>query len=168
MLSDTKQGQAIFPSAPTESPAVTKDGEFTALWSLGFGSLFQALQNNFKNEGIMIPPLTQENANTIQALYQDYINETYENLTLNLPDISGQTIYNSSSKITNQFVIAQDGDGKVIFAEWVPIATMLTNSGNPNGSLAGVLNWLCYDTNNKILYICTTAGKPIDAVWSPI
>jgi hypothetical protein len=167
MVAEQKQRQSIFPDVPRESPEVNSDGTFSNLWSLSFGALFQALQENFKNEGIVFPPLTEDEANTIKGLYASYIGGTYNKLTLNLPDISGQTIFNKTTQLTNQFVIAQEA-GIVTLAEWVPLAAMLINAGDPNGSRAGVLNWLCYDITNKKLYMCTTAGDEIMAVWTLI
>jgi hypothetical protein len=58
MANEQLQRQSIFPDVPRESPETDKDGNFTALWSLGFGALFQALQDNFKNEGIVVPGLS--------------------------------------------------------------------------------------------------------------
>lgn len=43
--------------------------------------------------------------------------------------------------------------------------TILSNSGNPNGSLAGRVYQLCFDTTNNILYICTATGNSSTAVW---
>lgn len=162
--------QSIFPDVPREHPEVDKDGNFTELWSLYFGAISQSLQENFKNEGIVIPPLNASNMGIIQSLYTPYIGGTYNALTAVLPDISGQTVYDSTTSITNQFVIAQDNNtpANVTLAQWVPLSVLLTNSGNPNTLVAGVLNWLCYDTTNVILYICTTAGNAANAVWQAI
>ncbi len=157
--------QSIFPDLPRETPAIDEENNFSPLWSLGLSSLFQALQRNFKNEGIVIPSLTNTEMTTIQNLYAGYIGDTYNELTFVLPDISGQTVFDSTNKFTNQFVIDQDGMGTVTLAEWVPFAMMLMNPGDPNGVKAGVLNWLCYDTTNKVLYACTTAGNAASAVW---
>jgi hypothetical protein len=162
--------QSIFPDVPREHPEVDKDGNFTELWSLYFGAISQSLQDNFKNEGIVIPPLSASNMAAIQFFYATYIGGTYNTLTANLPDISGQTVYDTTTSTTNQFVIAQDTNTptNVTLAQWVPLSVLLTNAGNPNGLVAGVLNWLCYDTTNKILYICTTAGNSVNAVWQAI
>jgi hypothetical protein len=48
---------------------------------------------------------------------------------------------------------------------------MTTYAGNPNGNVGGGLNYLCYDTTDSILYICTTAGSANgtpapQAVWT--
>jgi hypothetical protein len=160
--------QSIFPDLPRESPVLDKEGNFMPLWDLGLSSLFQALQTNYKNEGIVIPPLSAANMSTIQSLYTSYIGGTYTALTLALPDISGQTVYDSTTQITNQFVIAQDNMGNVTLANWVPLAVMLTNAGNPNGSVAGVLNWLCLDTTGPTLYVCTASGAAASATWQSI
>lgn len=157
--------QSIFPDLPRESPAVDREGNFMPLWDLGLSALFQALQDNYKNEGIVFPPLSAANMTTIQNLYSSYIGGPYNTLTLALPDISGQTVYDSTTQITNQFVIAQDNSGNVTLAEWVPMAFMLTNAGDPNGTVAGVLNWLCLDTTGPTLYVCTASGSTVTATW---
>lgn len=171
MSNEPKLSQSIFPDVPRENPAIDSNGNFTAMWSLSFGALFQALQDNFKNEGILFPSLSAANMATIQALYAGFVGQPYNALTQSLPDISGQTVFDKTTYTTNQFVIAQDyaSPSLVTLAQWVPLAVMLTNAGNPNiVKLAGVLNWLCYDTTNKILYICTTSGSTLTAVWQAI
>lgn len=160
--------QSIFPDYPRENPAVDKDGNFLPLVDLGFGSLFQALQANFKNEGIVFPPLSAANMTMIQNLYASYIGGAYNTMTLVLPDISGQTVYDLTTQITNQFVIAQDNSGNITLAEWVPLAVMLTHAGAPNGSVAGVLNWLCLNTLGPTLYVCTASGSTTTATWSSL
>jgi len=162
--------QQIFPDLPREVPVLDKTGDFSALWSLGFSSLFQALQQNFSNEGILFPPLNAIQIAYIQSLYAPYVGGTYNDLITNLPDISGQTAYNTTTSFTNQFVIAQDGSTppNVTLAEWVPLSVLLTNAGTPDLVLAGVLNWLCYDTVGMALYICTTAGAAGTARWTSI
>ena len=57
--------QAIFPDLPRETPVLDKEGDFSPLWSLGLSALFQALQENFKNEGIIFPRLSAANIATI-------------------------------------------------------------------------------------------------------
>lgn len=171
MTTQSLKAQSIFPDLPRQVPVVdNKSGDFSSLWSLGFSSLFQALQNNWKNEGILFPPLKATDMVSIQALYASYVGGTYNALTKVLPDISGQTVFDKTTYITNQFVIAVDGatPPNVTLAEWVPLSVMLTNSGDPNGAVAGVLNWMCYDVTNKILYICTTAGAVGTAVWTTV
>jgi hypothetical protein len=160
--------QSLFPDLPRENPAVDKDGNFTELWDLGLSALFQALQQNFKNEGIIIPLLSAANMTTIQDLYTPYIGQLYNVLTLALPDISGQTVYDTTTQITNQFVISQDATNHVTLAQWVPLSVMLTNAGNPNGSVAGVLNWLCLNTSGPTLYVCTLSGNAANATWHSI
>lgn len=170
MTVQTKLPQAIFPDFPRESPAVQKDGNFSQLWDLGLNQLFQALQRNFKNEGILFPLLTPTQQASIASLYTSYIGGNYSTLAQNLPDISGQTIFDNQNFLTKQFVIAQDfaSPSKVLLAEWVPLAMLLINAGNPNGNVAGVLSWFCYDITNKILYICTVTGSTTTAVWTAV
>lgn len=43
-----------------------------------------------------------------------------------------------------------------------------TNAGNPNGSVAGTVNNLCWDSTDKLLYICTTTGSTTTAIWTPV
>ncbi len=42
---------------------------------------------------------------------------------------------------------------------------VLFNSGNPNGTLAGIIHQLAYDTTNQFLWVCTTTGSTSTAVW---
>lgn len=44
--------------------------------------------------------------------------------------------------------------------------TILSNAGNPNGAVAGQQYQLCWDLTNKILYVCTTTGTSVSAVWT--
>ncbi len=46
--------------------------------------------------------------------------------------------------------------------------TILSNPGNPNGVVAGSIYQFCYDTTNKDLYVCTTTGGSMSAVWTLI
>lgn len=109
MAVEIKQPQSIFPDLPREVPAVDKNGNFNALWALGFSSLFQAIQRNFKNEGILFPPLTTTQANQIAALYTQYYTPTPIPLPPGVQDISGQTIYNSTILAPQIFIISYDG-----------------------------------------------------------
>lgn len=50
---------------------------------------------------------------------------------------------------------------------------MVTYAGNPNGNVGGALNWLCYDSVDNVLFICTTAGSANgtpapQAIWTGI
>ena len=103
-----QQQNSLFPSVPRENPAIANDGHFTPLWELFFGDLAQSLQNNFKNEGIVFPPLSAVDIATIQSLYTSYIGGTYQNLILYLPDISGQTVFDTTNRVPKQFIINYD------------------------------------------------------------
>lgn len=46
------------------------------------------------------------------------------------------------------------------------LSKTLTNAGNPNGAVAGTANQYCFDSTNKIFYICTTTGSSGTAVWT--
>jgi hypothetical protein len=117
-MTQTRIPQSIFPDLPREIPAVDKQGNFTALWSLGLSALFQALQQNFKNEGIVFPPLTATQMATIAAIYTPLIGQA---LPSNIPDISGQTIFNSTLRNSWQFVIVYNGATPpiILSAGWV-------------------------------------------------
>lgn len=160
--------QSIFPDYPRQGPAVQPDGQMTPHWDLGLSSLFQALQKNYKNEGILIPILSQSNMDTIQNQYTQFVGGTYNNLVTNLPDISGQTVFDTTTFTCNQFVVGQDTatPPNVTLAEWIPFAMMKTHHGDPNGQEAGILYWLCYDTLNHHLWVCTVAGPKATAVWT--
>lgn len=178
MVDQTKQPQSIFPDIPRDQSVIdVKNGNLTKQWYLGLSSLFQALQANFKNEGILFPALTQNQLNSIKGLYTPYIGSPLpqDQLTkpfgqLNLPDISGQTVFDTTNRIPKQFIITFDASNppNVLSADWMIINVMKLFSGDPNGNVAGVLNWFCYDTLNKVLYICTTSGSTITAVWSVV
>jgi hypothetical protein len=109
--------QSIFPDLPREVPVIDKNGDFTALWSLGLSALFQALQENFKNEGIIFPRLSAANIATIEAIYTPLIGAP---LPQNIPDISGQTVFDTTNRVSKQFVITYDGatPPNIVTATW--------------------------------------------------
>jgi hypothetical protein len=43
---------------------------------------------------------------------------------------------------------------------------ILNYPGNPNGNLAGTTYQLCWDSVDKIMYVCTTSGNAATAVWT--
>jgi hypothetical protein len=109
--------QAIFPDLPREIPVFNEHGDFSPLWSLGLSSLFQALQENFKNEGIIFPRLSAANIAIIQAIYTPLIGTP---LPQNIPDISGQTVFDTTNRVSKQFVITYDGamPPNILTATW--------------------------------------------------
>lgn len=158
---------SIFPDMPREIPTVDEKGNFMPLWSLAFSSLFQALQRNFKNEGILFPALSATNIALIQSIYTPLIGSS---LPLDIPDISGQTVFDTTNRVPKQFIITYDASTppNILSASWLMINVMTFNAGNPNGSVAGVLNWFCYDFTDKILYICTSSGSTSSTVWASV
>ena len=118
MAIQTNNLPSLFPDVPRDSPVVDKDGNFTELWYLGIGSLFQALQENFKNEGILFPPLSAANIAIIQGIYTPFIGVSA--LPLNIPDISGQTVFDSTNRVPKQFIITYDGSTppNIVTAAW--------------------------------------------------
>ena len=117
MMATPNNPQSIFPDLPREVPVSNKDSDFSPLWSLGLSSLFQALQTNFKNEGIVFPNLSATNIASIQALYTPFIGSPLPN---NLPDISGQTVFDTTNRVSKQFVITYDGatPPNIVTATW--------------------------------------------------
>ena len=108
--------QPIFPDVPRESPAI-QNNDFTNLWSLFFGDVSQALQRNFKNEGIMFPVLSADNIATIQSFYTPLIGSP---LPFNNPDISGQTVFDTTNRVPKQFIITYDASTppNITHAKW--------------------------------------------------
>lgn len=159
--------QSIFPDLPREVPVIDKDGNFSPLWSLGLSSLFQALQENYKNEGIIFPRLSATNIATIQAIYTPFIGVPLPN---NIPDISGQTVFDTTNRVSKQFVITYDSSvpPNILSAQWIILAYLLLGSGNPNGHQAGQIGWFYYDLTGHALYICTISGSTVSAVWTII
>lgn len=105
MTTQRQQLPPLFPSVPREYPEVDSKGNFTELWSLFFGDLSQALLDNFKNEGIVFPSLSASNIATIQGIYTPLIGSPLPN---NIPDISGQTVFDSTNRVPKQFIISYD------------------------------------------------------------
>jgi len=159
--------KSIFPDLPREIPAIDKNGQFAPLWSLGLSSLFQALQENFKNEGILFPALSASNIADIQSLYTPYIGSPRPSF---LPDISGQTVFDTTNRVSKQFVITYDGatPPNILCAQWNILAYIILGSGDPNGSQAGNVSWEYFDTVGANLYICTTNGSTVTAVWTEV
>lgn len=46
--------------------------------------------------------------------------------------------------------------------------TILSFAGNPNSNVAGNTFQFCWDTSDSILYICTTSGSTVTAVWTQV
>lgn len=176
MATENKQKQSIFPDLPRETPVLDKDGNFMPLWDLGLSSLFQALQDNYKNEGIVFPQLTIDQLNEIEAIYAPYIgyplpqNNITNRTQVVIPDISGQTVFDSTNRVPKQFIITYDNSTppNVNSASWLQLNVMLTGTVNPNGTVAGVLNWLYYNITGTTLYICTASGSALSAIWTAI
>src|SRR5579863_3519715 len=106
MTTQVNKPQAIFPDYPRETPMVNNEGYLTDWWDLALSALFQALQANFKNEGIVFPPLTAAEIATIQGLYTPHIGFPLPEF---LPDISGQTVFDTTNRVPKQFIITYDG-----------------------------------------------------------
>lgn len=114
---DDQQYNSIFPDFPRDPNFITENGEINPLWALGLESLFQALQVNFKNEGIIFPGLSEDNIDSIQSIYTPYIGAP---LPFEIPDISGQTVFDTTNRVSKQFVITYDSSSppNVLTAQW--------------------------------------------------
>ncbi len=149
MTTQPKPKQSIFPDMPRSQRVVDENGNINYEWSLFFSQLSQALQVNFKNEGIVVPPLTAANiANltNIKSANNVIYDVTDFNFQGNLPLPTGSA--------TTQ--------------RWIPFAMITSYPGNPNGHVAGQLNWFCWDSSHLDLFICTTSGKESTAVWTAV
>ena len=126
MTTQTKKPQAVFPDYPRDNSIADKNGNITQEWDVGMSALFQALQDNFSNEGILFPPLTQAQLDTIQAIYASYIgfplpqNDPNNGTQKFIPDISGRTVFDSTNRVPKQFIITYDGatPPNIVTAAW--------------------------------------------------
>lgn len=125
-MAQNKKPESIFPDYPREQTIVDKDGNINALFDLGLGSLFQALQDNFSNEGILFPSLTYAQLTIIENIYAPYIgkplpqNDPTLGKQIIIPDISGKTVFDSTNRVPKQFIITYDTSTppKVVTARW--------------------------------------------------
>lgn len=122
MTTQLKKKQAIFPDFPRNPQVVDGNGNLTSHWNLGLSNVFQALQKNYKNEGILIPILTPDEQAQILALYTPHINYL---LPQNLPDISGQMIFDAPTydagvtpRVPKIFVITYKSDRTIHAVAW--------------------------------------------------
>jgi hypothetical protein len=122
MTTQTKKPSAIFPDFPRDIYATTPERKLTTDWHLGLSALFQALQKNYKNEGILIPVLSDDDQTQIENIYQQFINKV---LPTGFPDISGQMIFDgirydagATPRVPKIFVITYNANRTVKEAEW--------------------------------------------------
>lgn len=122
MAVERKPRSAIFPNFPRHTPATDKTGHFTPTWHLSLSSLYQALQKTFSNEGFSIPPLTDNDMNTIQAIYTKLIGKTLQFTTPATPNIAGQMAYNTTHAVPKMFIITfsnpEDPTSTITAASW--------------------------------------------------
>lgn len=170
MTTQTKKPTALFPDIPRGQPIVDKNGQLTASWNFALNNVFQGLQTNYSNEGLLFPALSASDMATIQANYSTLINSE---LPQTLPDISGKTVFNTTTRSPYQFIITYDASTppKISTAAWIQFTMILTFAGNPNGNVGGALHWICFDTTDMGLWVCTTAGSANgtpapQAIWS--
>jgi len=111
--------QSIFPNLPRDNQVSEEEGGITEHWRLHFDQLTNALQANFKTEGIVFPALDDTQIAYIQSLYTPFVGIAYQEMLKKLPDISGQTIFDSTNRVPKQFIITFTGSPAIInFAAW--------------------------------------------------
>ena len=122
MTTQTKKAAAIFPDFPRNTHLTTQDGTATPDWHLGLSALFQALQKNYKNEGILIPVLDDADQTRIENIYQKYISKE---LPTGFLDISGQMIFDGirydnglTPRVPKIFVITYNTNRTIKSAGW--------------------------------------------------
>jgi hypothetical protein len=119
-MSSANNPSALFPDLTREKKAISVNndkGEFVSSWSLFLSQLVDALQGNLKNEGFLLPPLNTDQIAYIESLYAPYIGDE---LPRTLPDISGQTIFDSDARVPKVFIITFDGGDPplILTAAW--------------------------------------------------
>lgn len=119
MLSQQPILKALFPDLPRDNTISDKSGEMMQAWQLFMQQNQAALQNNFKSEGILFPPLTEDQINTIESLYAPYLTMPYQTMLQNLPDISGQAVFDTTNRVSKQFIITFSGMPSIVnTAQW--------------------------------------------------
>lgn len=114
---DERKFNSLFPDMPRDGNFTDDNGNPSVGWVLGLQALFQALQQNFKNEGIVFPSLNEDDINFIQSVYTPYIGFPLPDRIL---DISGQTVFDSTNRVSKQFVIVYDAatPPNIVSASW--------------------------------------------------
>lgn len=115
MTTQTKKPASIFPDIPVGQPLVDKDGYLTPTWDFALNDIFQGLQTNFSNEGILFPALSAADIATIQSIYAPLIGSP---LPQDTPDISGKTVFDSTNRVPKIFIITYDISGNITTAAW--------------------------------------------------
>lgn len=67
MTTQTPKQQALIPDLPRQHPMVDKNGMINDYWALFFDNLTSVLQNNYSNEGILVPQQTAANISNLNA-----------------------------------------------------------------------------------------------------
>lgn len=103
--------KALFPDYPRETDVLTQDNKLSVRWSLALSNVFQGLQKNFTPEGWKTPPLPIDEITSIEQKYQPFIGKV---LPQNLPDISGQMLYDKNNHVPKIFVIVIDPNTNLV------------------------------------------------------
>lgn len=120
MTTQKKLPSSIFPDMPNGQPLVNSDGTLTDVWEQSLNDVYQGLQTNFSNEGILFPAMTQDQINQIQSIYTPLITHP---LPQDIPDISGKTVFDSTNRVPKQFIITYDSSTppNITSASWKTI-----------------------------------------------
>jgi hypothetical protein len=116
MTTQTKKPAPIFPDIPVGQPLVDENGYLKSTWDFALNDIFQGLQTNFSNEGVLFPALDANDIATIQAIYNPAL--IGSPLPQGTPDISGKTIFDSTNRVPKIFIITYDISGNIVTAAW--------------------------------------------------
>ena len=98
--------QSLFPDLPRTNEITDKDGKLNEEWRVGFAQIYQALQVNFSNEGIALPPVTPTQQAVVVAFHTNLVGSP---LPIGINDISGRTIYDPIAQVPKVFILTFDG-----------------------------------------------------------
>jgi hypothetical protein len=102
-----------FPNIPRQEKIANQDLTMDATWLLAFTQLFETLKTVFKNEGILVPPLSATDINTVQSKYAAFIGKPLPPSTAtpgySLPNIAGQIVYDTTNSVPKIFIMTFDG-----------------------------------------------------------
>lgn len=85
--------KSIFPDCPRDPQILDmKTGSINPVWQLFFQQLSQALQTNYKNEGVVLPPLSNDQIlglgdaeQAVGNIFYDKTNKLFKGIVLNTP-----------------------------------------------------------------------------------
>lgn len=114
MTTQTQKPITIFPDLPRQAKVLDPDGTWSQIHQSFFDQVVNQLQQHFKNEGFLFPPLTASDLATILAPYTALTGQPLPqnqpgNAQQFLPDLSGQMVFDSTNRVPKMFIITYDG-----------------------------------------------------------